>query len=324
MKRSAILILILAVWTLTACQEKAQTPGELTQVRLPVGYIPNVQFAPYYVAMDKGYYRDAGLEVTLDYSFETDGVALVGANELQFAVVSGEQVLLARAQGLPVVYVMAWYQDFPVAVVAKQSQGIRQPQDLRGKRVGIPGAYGASYIGFRALLSAAGLKESDVTLDAIGFNQVEAIAADKDDAAVVYAANEPIQLRAQGYAVDVIRVADYVELAANGLITNEKTIASDPDLVRRMVSATLKGMTWAAKHPDETYEICKKYVPTLAQADETVQKEVLTTSIAFWQVDPPGVSELKAWENMQNVLLEMGLLQQSLDVSRAFTNEFVK
>ena len=291
MKQKFFIPLILFSLILTSCTGIKPTATPLTQIRLPVGYIPNVQFAPFYVAMEKGYYKEAGFDLQLDYSMETSGTTLVGAGELQFAVVSGEQVLLGREQGLPVVYAMAWYKDFPVAVVAKQEQGLRTPADLAGKRIGIPGLYGASYIGFRALLSAAGLQESDVTLDSIGFTQVEAIAADQVQAAVVYIANEPIQLRSKGFAVDVIPVADYAHLAANGLITNEKTIRENPDLVRRFVKATLRGIETARLNPDETYEICKKYVEALAQADEAVQKEVLVTSIAFWNTDPPGASD---------------------------------
>lgn len=311
----------------TPSQETTESPQEteppLAHIRLPLGYIPNIQFAPLYVAVEKGYYQAEGIEIEFDYSFETDGVSLVGAGELQFAVVSGEQVLLARAQELPVVYVMAWYQDYPVGVVAKTSQSIRTPQDLAGKKIGLPGPFGASYIGLRALLNAGGLQESQVTLDSIGFNQVEALAADQEQAVVIYIANEPVQLRAKGYEVDEIRVSDYVRLASNGLITNEATIQQNPDLVRAMVRATLRGIADVIANPDEAYKISLEYVEELAQADEAIQKEILATSITFWQAEQLGVSDISAWENMQAVLLDMGLLAQPLDLSKAFTNEFI-
>ncbi|MEW5828955.1 MAG: ABC transporter substrate-binding protein [Chloroflexota bacterium] len=321
-KKVVLLMLGLALG-LSACSSPKSPDAPLTKVKLPLGYIPNIQFAPLYVAVEKGYFAEAGFEVEFDYSFETDAVALVGADELQFAVVSGEQVLLARAQGLPVVYVAAWYQQYPVAVVSKAAEGIATPADLKGKKIGLPGLFGANYIGLEALLFSAGLTDADVTLDSIGFNQVEALATDQEQAVSVYAANEPVQLRAQGFDVSEMRVADYVQLASNGLITNEKTIAEAPDLVRRMAEAILKGLADTIADPDEAYELSRAHVPNLAELDEAVQKQVLARSIELWQADRLGFSDMQAWENMQDTLLKMGLLSAPLELDEAFTNEFV-
>jgi len=310
---------------LSACNvaSPASTQESLQTIRLPMGFIPNIQYAPFYVAVERGYFAEAGIEIQFDYSFETDGVALVGAGELPFAVVSGEQVLLARAQDIPVVYITAWFQDSPVAVVAKEGSQVHSAEDLLGRRIGLPGLFGANYVGLRAMLNAVDIAESDVTLDSIGFNQVEALASDQQDVIVGYINNEPLQLRAQGYEVSVLAVADYVQLAANGLISNEETIANDPELVTAFVAAFLHGLEDAIADPEAAYEISKIYVESLSEADESVQKEILALSIDFWQSDHLGASDILAWQNMQAVLLDMDLLPNPLDLGAAYTNDFI-
>ena len=318
-------LLLISAFLLVGCGAQSVSPSnqKLTNISLPVGYIPNVQFAPLYVAIDKGYYRDEGLNVNIDYSMENDNVALVGAGKIPFAIVSGEQVLMGRSQGLPVVYVMAWYQKYPVGVVAKTDQHIQKPADLRGKKIAIPGLYGASYIGLRAMLNSGGLKESDVTLDSIGYTQVEALATDRDQAAVIYVANEPIQLEALGYSVNVLPVSDYLQLVGNGLMTNEKTLQDNPQLVKSVIRATLKGIQYTIDHPDEAYDISKKYVDTLAKADQTVQKKVLLASIDEWRTNTPGYSDPQAWQNMEQLLEEMKLVNQKVDLTQAYRNDLL-
>ncbi|MBI3173465.1 MAG: ABC transporter substrate-binding protein [Chloroflexi bacterium] len=330
MFRKFVLLMLGMALALSACTSSGSATPEstkgaaaLTKIRLPMGYIPNVQYAPFYVAVDKGYFAEEGIEIEFDYSFETDGIALVGAGELPFTVASGEQVLLARAQGLPVVYTFAWYQQFPISVVSAPELNITQPADLKGHVIGLPGLFGANYIGLEALLFEGGLKDSDVTLEAVGFNQVEAYASGQKDVVVGYTANEPIVLAAQQFKFNEMRVSDYVQLTANGIVSNEKTIAEHPELVRGMARALARGMADTIADPDAAYEICKKYVENLSQADEKVQKQVLLTSIELWKADHIGLSDPQAWSNMNDLLVKMGQLSTPLDVSKAFTNDFV-
>ncbi len=322
LKKLVLLMLGLGL-ILSACGSSQIKNEALTHIRLPMGYIANIQYAPFYAAIEKGYFKDAGIEIEFDYSFETDGVKLVGAGELPFAVVSGEQVLLARAQSVPVTYVAAWYQQYPISVIAKKDVNVSTVQDLKGKTIGLPGLFGANYVGLRALLFSAGLKESDVNLKEIGFNQVELMAAGTQDIIVGYAANEPIQLKAQGIDVTELRVADSVQLASNGLLASEKVIKENPELVKSFVGAFLKGLQYTIENPDDAYALSATYIPNFADLDEKVQKEILITSIDQWKTDHLGYSDPQAWENMQNVLLEMGLISEKMDLNKAFTNEFI-
>ncbi len=294
--------------------------SELIQIRLPMGFVPDPQYAPFYVAVDRGYFAEEGFELEFDYSFETDGIALVGAGELPFAIVSGEQVILARAQELPVVYVMEWFQRYPIAIISKVEANITSPQDLVGREIGLPQFFGASYVGFAGLLSANGLSQDQVSASEIGFTQVETLLTDQMDAVVGYANNEPLQLTSLGEEVNVMYVADYADMVANGIITNETAIAENPEMVEAFVRATLRGLNDTLNDPDAAYEISKNHVEGLDDG----RRNVLESSLDLWQAETLGLSDSEAWALTQDVLLELGFTDNKLDnLEKAFTNEFV-
>jgi NitT/TauT family transport system substrate-binding protein len=323
MKRGSRLFVILFLLAgLVGCSGAGAAHSQPTHIRLPMGFVANVQFAPVYVAVEKGYFADEGIELEFDYSWETDGVRLVGAGELPFAIASGDQVLLARAQALPVVTFVNWWRRFPVAVVALAESGIREPADLAGHKVGIPETFGASYIGWRALATATGLADEDVTLEVIGYTQLANLTEERVDAAVVYANNEPVQLDQRGFDFSHFAVADYATLVSNGLITNEKTLQEQPELVRAFARAFLKGLADTLDDPDAAFETCLKYVEGLDE-NEDLQRAVLEASLLYWEGDPLGWSDPAAWEETADAMLEAGLLSSAGGVDNAFTNDYL-
>jgi NitT/TauT family transport system substrate-binding protein len=313
-----------ATQTAPPADAPADAPVELTAIRLSMGYIPDVQFAPYYVGIAQGFFAERGIDLTIEHRQETDGARLVATGEIKFAVLSGEQVLLARQNGLPLVYVFEWYQRFPVAIAAKASSGIETVEDLRGRSVGTPVKEGASYIGLEALLASAGMTDDDINLQTTGYAQVETLLTDRVDAVVVYVANEPVHLEAAGATLNIIPVADYADLVSNGLVTSEQVIAGEPGLVRAMVAALAESVQYATDHPEEAFAISQQFVEGLSDPDtEERAQEVLRRSIELWQGERLGYSERASWESMQHVLLLAGLLDEPLDLDAVFTNEFL-
>lgn len=331
-----ILTIVIAVSILLAgCQTIAPTdsqqpneqPDGFTPVTVGVGFIPNVQFAPFYVGIAKGFYAEEGLDITLDYGFENDYLALVGTNDFQFMVGSGDQIVIGRSQGLPVRYVMNWYTQYPVVIFAKSERGITEPAQLAGRTIGIPGPFGASYVALRGLLEAAGLTESDVQLESIGFTQAAAISEDTVDAAVDYAVNGPVILAEAGIETTEIRLDQYMRIPANGLVTNEATIAENPELVARIVRATQKAIQYTLDNPDEAFTIALQYVPEAGGDNEVVNRAVFDAVLAFWMPQPgstPGATNQTDWASAAEFLQRIGLVDVLVPAEEMFTNEFVE
>lgn len=319
-----IAIVLAAAFLLTGT---ADDEGDTTPVTLFLSFVPSVQFAPAYVAAERGYFADEAIDITFEQSLnEADGVERIANNDLQFGIISGEQVLLARARQRPIVYAFEWYHRFPVGIVSAAELDITEPADLAGRVVGVPGTYGANYIGLRALLAAADLQESDLgELRSIGFAAAENICEEQVEAAVIYVANEPLTIERQCTPVNLIRVSDYATLVSNGLVTNEQTIRDNPDLVRGMARALRRGIQDVIADPDAAFDISvQNYVTDLPDDQYDIQRQVLLNSIELWRSDDLGRTNPAAWEDTQAILIAAGLMNEPLDdLAACYTTEFL-
>jgi NitT/TauT family transport system substrate-binding protein len=315
----------------TACVPPARqqpTATQLQDVRVGMAFIPNVQFAPFYVADDKGYFAAEGIKPNFDYGFEQDVVALTAQDQLTFTNAGGPTTIIARSHGVPVQYFIKEYQTLPIAVFGLADKGVKTLQDLRGKTVGQPMASGETFIGFEVMLRKAGLKDSDMQVTTVGFTQVESVLNNKVDAAVGYSVNEPLQLQAQGretFEIDLKDVAP--EVAGDGIIASETTLRDKPELARGFARAFLKGLAATIADPEAAFQTTLKYVPDAAK-DATVkqaQHDILMKVVSdYWKTTGKlGESDPKLWDQTQAVLKDVGLIDSDTDMSQAVTNAFL-
>ena len=234
-------------------------------------FVPNVQFAPFYVGIEAGYFAEAGFAVSLDHLQEPEVLDLVAVGQANYGVVSGEQVILARSQNRDVVYVFEWFQQYPVGLVYDRALDLSDLGDLRDKIIGIPGRFGASYSGLTALLHDANLTETDIEVSEIGFNAPEVFCLGLVDAAVVYINNEPLQIQQLAdagdcgavQAVATTSVASQVDLVSNGLIISRALLDDDPAAVQRMVGAYAKALRATIDNPAAAYLASLAHVESL-------------------------------------------------------------
>lgn len=317
--------LLLGTMLLTACGSPSTSSGDnstgkLTDVSIGLGYVHDVQFSPFYVAIQKGYYKAAGLNVTTHPGIVTDLFAELVADRHTFIFASGDEVLEARSKNLPVIDVSTIYQRYPVSLIVPDNSPIKTLADLKGHSIGEPGPYGSTHTGLLALLHQAGLSTSDVKLESIGFNQVDFLKQGRVDAVVGYTNNEPLQLRRLGMQVRTFDVSDYQPMISNGIVVTEKTLQNQKKIVDAFVQATIKGLNDVIADPDGALEVSKTYIPGM---NTTTAKDELEATIPIWKGDgkhPAGYNDSATWQAMAQFLVGIQAIPANLDVSKAFVN----
>jgi putative riboflavin transport system substrate-binding protein len=269
-----------------ACSSGASAPPSApaaVNLTVGLGYIPSVQFAPFYRADQAGYYAAEGLKITFQNEIDANLVPKVGQGQVDLGLADGTSVIPAVSQAIPIKYVATIYGKFPSIVFSKATAGINAAADLKGKKIGIPGKYGSSWIMLQALLASAHLTPADATIvEYPDFGQGAAVAAGAVDAATGFVNNEPVQLELAGTKTTVLAIDEITPLPGPGIIASTATIAAKHDALGGFIRATLKAMNEIAANPSVGVDASIKAVPDLAK-DRATQEAILAATIEAWR-----------------------------------------
>ncbi len=352
MKRLMIAAAALAL-ALSACTGGTSVEGKegdasgtgsasLTPVTFGLTFIPNIQFAPVYVAEHEGYFTDAGLDVTIRHHGAQE--ALLGAlqsGEEDIVFAGGDEMLQGRAAGVDVVNWATMYQKYPVTLIVPKDSDITTPDDLKGKTVGLPGPYGENYFALLAMFKAHGLSESDVTVQYIGYTQAAALASGDVDAIVGFSNSDLVNIAsargvdfsasASGDGADAtsswpVRTIDMVDgglpLVGVGLGSLGSTMEKNRETYAAVLEALDRAVQFSLDNPDKVLDITAAYVPDLAEPEKrAIAAVTLDQTLKLYTGGTAfGAQDAARWDEMVTFMGENELLEKQVTGADAFVD----
>jgi NitT/TauT family transport system substrate-binding protein len=276
-----------------------------------------------YLANQEGYYADENLTVTLEpVDFEqSSSIDKVLSGENDFGIAAADEVLVARSEGKPVRALAVVFRTSPNIFLVAPDSGIRSPRDLVGHKIALTG--GSPTVVYQAMMERLGIDRS----------QIEEVAVSVWDlwecweiAPVCpnYATNGPVLLDQAGEDYSVIWPSDYgISWYGDVLITTDEMIAEQPDVVERFVRATLKGWRKAVSNPELATSAT---LAVDAELDKSFQTAAMSASIPLIDTgeDQIGWMHSEAWQQINDILVDQGVIDAAVDVKTVYTNEFVE
>ncbi len=315
---------------ITACGEKSESTGNKStpvKLNLALDWFPNPDHVAIYDALDNGYYEQVGLEVKPRVPSDPSApIKQVAAGRADLAISYEPELLLARAQGLPVVAVAALIQRPLTSLMSTAKSRVKTARDLRGKRVGTAGIpYQSAYL--ETILERANVPVASVKETNVGTTLLPSMLSGKVDATLAAFWNvEGIQLKQRGakptiIPVDKLGVPDYDELV---LVANADKLDDRGNDIRLFIAATARGADRARKNPAEA-------VKALREANRDLKPKFLEASVkatipAMFPEDddvPWGYLDPVAWRNYAGWMREQGLVDELPDVNEAATNDLL-
>lgn len=304
--------------------EEGDAPKGLTKVKIALDWTPNTNHTGLYAAKELGYFAEEGLDVEIVQPGAAGSDTMVTSGEAAFGISAQEGLTLARLQGVPLVSIAAIIQHNTSGFAAPKDKGIKTPKDFEGKTYGGWGSP-AEEASMKAIMDPEGGDVKKVKLVSIGdADYFTAVKRDIDFAWIFYAWTG-IEAELRGEPVDMLYLKDYapqLDYYTPVLITSEKQISDNPELVKAFLKATSKGYQYAIDKPEEAAAILTKAVPDLDAELVLASQKWLSPKYkddaARW-----GEQKLEVWKNYADWMYGLKLLDKPLDAESAFTNDFL-
>ncbi|MHC6179198.1 ABC transporter substrate-binding protein [Clostridium sp. JNZ X4-2] len=332
MKKSRFIFLILAVFTsvltLSGCgsNDKKETSNSLDKTTVILDWTPNTNHTGLYVALNKGYYKDEGLDVKIVQPSEGSVTNLIAAGKGDFGVSYQEDVTYALTSDnpLPVKAIATIMQHNTSGFAAPKSKNIKTPKDFEGKVYGGWGSPSEEAV-LKAVMEKDGGDFSKVKIVNIGNDDFFAATKKNIDFAWIFEGWTGIQAKLKGEQLDYIPVKNLdpaLDYYTPILISSDKIISKNPEKVRKFLAATAKGYEYSIKHPEESADILLKYAPEI---DKNLAVQSQKYMSKQYVADAPrwGVMKSEVWQRYAKFLKDKGLIKKELNTSDAFTNEFL-
>lgn len=305
-------------------QQENNQGDALRKVKVILDWTPNTNHTGLYVANKKGYYREQGLDVEILEAGEVAPDQMVAAGSADFGVSFQENVSYARAADIPLVSIAAVIQHNTSGFASLQKENITRPRDLEGKRYAYWGSEAEKAI-IEAIVTKDGGNPENIKYLDTGYVDFLSVLGKEVDFYWIYQGWEGMRAELENVPLNVIMLKDFepaLDYYTPVLITNEKMIAGNPEVVEKFLAATSKGYQDCMNDPEGSAAILLEAAPEL---DAKLVKASQKWLSGQYQADAPywGWQDTKVWENYANWMLEKKLLQKEIDTTKAFTNEFL-
>jgi putative hydroxymethylpyrimidine transport system substrate-binding protein len=330
MKRSFLIMLSLLLLLLSACgkeesEKTSDTSEKLQKVTLMLDWYPNAVHSFLFVAQEKGYFKEQGLEVDIQMPADTnDPLKLVAANQIDMAMSYLPQVLVARGEDIPVQSFGAIVRHPLNQLMVPAGGSIQSPKDLAGKTIGYPSIPLDEAI-IQTMVEADGGNAEKVKMVDIGWDLIPAMATKKTDALIGgYINHEKLLLEKEGHPMRTINpadygVPDYYELV---MVASEKGLKEKPEVFKKFMTAITKGQTYVQEHPEDGLSVLMDHEDKTSPLEKDVETKSLEILLPLMDAKekPFGYQDPEVWKNTAQWLKVNKIIKETSQAEEAFIN----